>query len=132
MAFVKQLMNIKFEKTNMERHYESNFDGSSNEVCFLLAEQYYALTPFWRNVQKKTFDHYGGATCHAGVLCRLDNEEDDVGLQGEGINGFLCCKCQKPFHKFCLFQFEDNVYCSSCFKEHVSHSALWTLCLKNC
>jgi hypothetical protein len=263
MAFVKQLMNVKFTKSNMERHYERNIDGSSNEVCYLLPEKYYALTPFWRNIQKKTLEHYGGgvsraqalldymrkeyiaivdemakdsitdqnlfdevcenikdrikpatlpddnseietesdstppmivkkmgtieddvddrkpaavkkkvqspkarkrpskedkeaekrasnesvdkeqnkkkqkrqlplqrnkdgtqqsngsATCHAGVLCRLDNEEDDVVLQGEGINGSLCCKCQKPFHKFCLFQFEDNVYCSSCFKEHV-------------
>ena len=75
--------------------------------------------PLQRNKKDSTQQNNGRALCHAGVLCRLDNEEDDVVLQGEGINGCLCCKCQKPFHYVCLFQFEANVYCVNCYKEHV-------------
>ena len=58
-----------------------------------------------------------GAMCHAGILCRL--EDVNIVLQGKDYNGTVCCKCAQTFHYVCLFQFEGEVYCLSCYKENV-------------
>ena len=55
--------------------------------------------------------------CHAGLLCHDAN--DNVILQGDGLNGSPCCKCHQTFHHVCLYLFKGHVYCTTCYKQNV-------------
>ena len=55
--------------------------------------------------------------CHAGLECHLG--DIDVVVEGNGSNGSLCSKCQQTFHFACLYRFQEDKYCTSCYKEHV-------------
>jgi hypothetical protein len=55
--------------------------------------------------------------CHAGLECCLG--DIDVVVEGNGSNGSLCSKCQQTFHFVCLHRFEEDKYCTDCYKEHV-------------
>ena len=55
--------------------------------------------------------------CHAGIHCRLG--DIDVVVEGNASNGCLCSKCEQKYHFFCLYRFQDNRYCTRCYKEHV-------------
>jgi hypothetical protein len=55
--------------------------------------------------------------CHAGLECWLG--DINVVVEGNVSNGSLCSKCQKTFHFAFLYQFQEDKYCTSCYKEHV-------------
>jgi hypothetical protein len=67
------------------------------------------------NPQKKPV--HNEKMCHAGISCRLLNV--NVSFDGNDRNGTRCCKCQQTFHLFCLWEFDGDPYCLSCYKDNV-------------
>ena len=55
--------------------------------------------------------------CNAVELCLVP--EKTIVLEGEACNASRCTKCSSPFHHECLFVWQEECYCSNCFKQNV-------------